>query len=286
MSERPWSPPDLQETPPRLCQRQEAPAVLWSALASLQSSRWVPRVRLHILSPLHVSLGPNLPTYKRTPVLWTPTRPSGLTNSITSAKSSSPGQATSTGTGVRTSTHLAGDEREPNPRPGRDLTEPEGHTAVSVGAGLTAPGSTAALFRGLSRPYVQGLLPLPGTSRGGASRPSPASLQSASATPGGCWLPCPCYSVGASTAAGLSLPPPPPSCSGWSSGYQPERGGWGGAREGQSLRARHPPMRPARSGQADSLFRGLLAKTHQASCRRGLKEGKDFPLNTVIIKIL
>lgn len=72
--------------------------------------------------------------------------------------------------------HLAGDEREPIPGPGRDLAAPEGHTAVSVGAGLTAPGSPAALFRGLSRPYVQGLLPLPGTSRGGASQPSPARV--------------------------------------------------------------------------------------------------------------
>lgn len=240
-------------------------------MASLQSSRWVPRVRLHILSPLHVSLGPNLLTYKRTPVLWTPTRPSGLTNSITSAKSSSPGQATSTGTGVRTPTHLVGDTREPIPGPGRDLTRLKGTQPVSVGAGLTAPGSTAALFRGLSRPYVQGLLPLPGTSGGGASQPSPARV---------CRAPQPLLA-----AAGFHVPvilwvppqpqdflcpPPPPPCSGWRCGYQPERGGWGGAREGWSLRAGHPPVGPARSGQVDSLCKGLLVKTHQASCRRGL----------------
>ena len=209
MSERPYSPPDLQESPPRLCQCQEAPAVLWSVVASLQSSWWVPHIRLHILSSLHVSLGPNLPIYKRTPVFWTPTCPNGLTNSITSAKSSSPGQATSTGTGVRISTHLAGDEREPIPGPGRDLTAPEGHTAVSVGAGLIAPGSNAALFRGLSRLYVQE--PASWNQRGWYQPAKPSqSLQSASAASGSCRLPCPGYSVGPSTAAELSLPPSTP----------------------------------------------------------------------------
>ena len=132
-----------------------------------------------------------------------------------------------------------------NPTPGLGEISPrlKGTQPVSVGAGLIAPGSTAALFRGLSRPYVQGLLPLPGTSRGGASWPSPASLQSASATPGGCWLPCPGYSVGASTAAGLSLPPlhPHPAQDGAPGTNQRGAAGEGRGRCGL-LRARHPPV--------------------------------------------
>ena len=210
-------------------------------MASLQSSRWVPRIRLHILSPLHVSLGPNLPTYKRTPVLWTPTRPNGLTNSITSAKSSSLGQATSTGTWVRTSTHLAGDEREPNPRPGRDLTAPEGHTAGQCGSWAysarlnccTVQGALQAICAGASAPSwdQQGWCQLAKPSQS-AERLSHSWRLLASMSR----LFCGCLH----SRRTISAPPPPPSCSGWSSGYQPERGGWGGAREVRSLESQAP----------------------------------------------
>ena len=213
MSERPCSPPDLQETPPRLCRRQEAPAVLRSAVASLQSSRRVPCVRLHILSPLHTSLGPNLPTYKRTQ------SPGPQPVPVASPTPLLPQRAH-----LRVRPHPQGQGSGPP----RTSLGTKGSWAYSARLTCcTVQGAFQAVCAGASAPAWD--------QQGWCQPAKPSqSLQSASAAPGGCQLPCPGYSVGPSTAAGLSLPPlhPHPAQGGAPGTNQREAAGEGRGRGG------------------------------------------------------
>ena len=243
MSERPCSPPDLQETPPRLCRRQEAPAVLRSAVASLQSSRRVPRVRLHILSPLHASLGPNLPTYKRTQSSGPQPVPVASPTPLLPQRAHLRVRPHPQGQGSGPPRTSLGTKGSPSPGLGEISPRPKGTQRSVWELGLQRQAHLLHCSGGFPGRTCRGFCPCLGPA--GVVPASQAQSESAERLSRSWRLPASmswlfCGSLHSRRT--FSAPPPPPSCSGWSSGYQPERGGWGGAREGRSLRARHPPM--------------------------------------------
>lgn len=227
MSERPCSPPDLQETPslPLLASGSPSCSLVDGGLspvftvglrASISTSSPLFMCLWVQISPLIKGLQSSGP--QPVPVI-SPT-PLPLQRAHLQVRPHPQGR----GSGPqRTWLETQGN---PSAGLGEISTRLQGHTAGQCGSWVySSRWLTATLLRELSRPYVQGLLPRPGTSRGGASRPSPARA---------CREPQPLL------ATGFRVPPQPqdflcprtPILLRRSSRYQPERGGWGGARRG------------------------------------------------------
>lgn len=175
MSERPCSPPDLQETLSRLCWASGSPSrslvdgglspVFTVGLpASISTSS-------PLFTCLWVQISPlikGLPSSGPQPIPMTSPTPLPLQRAHLQVRPHPQGR----GSGPQRTlletqvTHQRAWER--SQRACKALSR------VSVGAGFTAPGGYLLRCQGAFQALRAGLLPRPGTSRGGASRPSPA----------------------------------------------------------------------------------------------------------------
>lgn len=172
-----------------------------------------------------------------------------------------------------------GDTREPIPGPGRDLTAPEGHAADQCGSwaysarlnGCAVQGTFQAVRAGASAPSWD--------QRGWCQPAKPSqSLQSASASPGGCRLPCPSYSAGPSTAAGLSLPASTPILLRVEL-QVPTRERRLGRGEGGAVSESQAPTRvtcPLRS--SGFSLQGAPRQDAPGFLQEGIKRGEGFPI--------
>lgn len=157
---------------------------------------------------------------------------------------------------------------------------------VSVELGFTAPGGYLLRCQGAFQALHAGLLPAWDQSRGGRQPAKPSqSLQRASAS----WKPPAsvslCYSVGPPQPQDFLCPHTPILLRAELQVPTRDRR-LGRGNEGAVFESQTPTgvTCPFRSSGILSFRRSL--KTHQASGRRGLKEGKEFPLNTAITKTL
>lgn len=287
MSERPCSPPDLQETLSRLCRASGSPSCsLVDGGLSPVFTVGLP-ASISTSSPLFmclwVQISPlikGLPSSGPQPIPMTSPTPLPLQRAHLQVRPHPQGR----GSGPqRTLLETQGD---PSAGLGEISTCLQGTQPGQCGSWLYSARWLPAALSG-SFPGLTCRASAPAWDQQGWRQPAKPSqsLQRASASPGSHRPPCPCYSVGPSAAAGLSLPPHPHPAQGGAPGAN-QRQEAGEGQRGAVFESQTPTGVTCPFRSSGFSLQALLAKTHQASGRRGLKEGKEFPLNTAITKIL
>lgn len=287
MSERPCSPPDLQETLSRLCRASGSPSCsLVDGGLSPVFTVGLP-ASISTSSPLFmclwVQISPlikGLPSSGPQPIPMTSPTPLPLQRAHLQVRPHPQGR----GSGPqRTLLETQGD---PSAGLGEISTRLQGTQPGQCGSWLYSARWLPAALSG-SFPGLTCRASAPAWDQQGWRQPAKPSqsLQRASASPGSHRPPCPCYSVGPSAAAGLSLPPHPHPAQGGAPGAN-QRQEAGEGQRGAVFESQTPTGVTCPFRSSGFSLQALLAKTHQASGRRGLKEGKEFPLNTAITKIL